>query len=41
MSGTMYVLTAVLVIWVGIFIYLMALDRKVKRMEREVETHEG
>jgi CcmD family protein len=41
MSGTMYVLTAILVIWVGIFLYLLSLDRKVKKLEREVATHEG
>lgn len=34
MSGTMVVMLAVLVIWLGIFAYLVMLDRKMSRLNQ-------
>ncbi len=34
MNANYIVLIAVLIIWVGIFLYLVSIDKKVKRMER-------
>jgi CcmD family protein len=35
------VLCAVLVVWLGVFAYLMALDRKVSRLSREMKQRES
>lgn len=40
MSEHSMVLVTVLVIWLGIFLYLIALDRKVARLGREVSRNE-
>ncbi len=40
MNSTYVILIAILVIWLGIWIYLVALDRKVSRLDREVKRHE-
>jgi len=40
MSGTQIVLGAVLVIWLGVFLYLLALDRKIQGLARKVERNE-
>jgi CcmD family protein len=40
MSSTGYILAAILIIWVGVFVYLLALDRKLSRLQREVERRE-
>jgi CcmD family protein len=40
MSGTAYVLGAILVIWLGVLFYLVALDRKVSRLEGKVHRDE-
>jgi|GEM_PF-1088240 CcmD family protein len=34
MSGTAYVLSAVLVIWLGVFFYLISVERKLNRVAR-------
>lgn len=34
MSGTLVVLVAVLVVWLGVFGYLLRLDRKISRAEQ-------
>ena len=39
-SGTYVVLGAILVIWLGILGYLVALDRKVGRLSRKVKNDE-
>jgi len=41
MNGTVIVLAAVLVIWAGVFLYLLSLDRKLSRLSRKVERNEG
>ena len=41
MSPTIAVLVAVLIIWGGVFAYLVTLDRKVARAERAGSRHEG
>jgi CcmD family protein len=35
------ILSAVLVIWLGVFVYLMSLDRKVSRLTRERDQRES
>ncbi len=40
MSGTYFILATILVIWIGVFLYLVALDRKLNRLGREVSRHE-
>jgi CcmD family protein len=35
MSGAGYVLSAILVIWFGVFIYLVSLERKLNRVSRD------
>ena len=37
MTDRTVIMIAVLAIWVGIFIYLFMLDRKVARMEKELK----
>ena len=37
MNGTYVVLTAVLVIWIGIFLYLVSLDRKVRALDAKLD----
>jgi CcmD family protein len=41
MNSTYVVLAAILVIWLGVFFYLMTLDRKLNRIRREMKRHEG
>jgi CcmD family protein len=40
MNPTYAILIAILVIWVGVFLYLVALDRKLDRISREMKHHE-
>lgn len=40
MSGSPFVMGAILGIWAGVFAYLMMLDRKVSKVAREVKRHE-
>lgn len=40
MSDLYVVMTTVLVVWVGVFLYLVSLDRKVARLKREVDRNE-
>ena len=35
MSGAGYVLSAILVIWLGVFIYLVSVERKLNRAIRD------
>jgi len=35
MSGAGYVLSAILVIWLGVFIYLVTVERKLNRVMRD------
>ena len=35
MSGAGYVLSAILVIWLGVFIYLVSVERKLNRVIRD------
>jgi CcmD family protein len=35
------VLSAVLIVWLGVFAYLVALDRKVSRLTREMRQRES
>ena len=35
MSGAGYVLSAILVIWFGVFIYLVSVERKLNRVIRD------
>ena len=35
MSGAGYVLSAILVIWLGVFIYLVSVERKLNRVMRD------
>jgi CcmD family protein len=35
MSGSLIAMITVLVIWIGIFLYLLRLDGRVKRIEKE------
>lgn len=37
MSDYTAILIAVLAIWLGIFVYIMMLDRKVSRLEKELK----
>lgn len=37
MDANFIVMIVVLVIWIGIFLYLVSLDRKVKKLEKENE----
>ena len=41
MNGNGVIFAAIMIIWVGIFLYLMALDRKLSRIRREINRHEG
>lgn len=41
MSGSVVILSAVLVIWLGILLYLVWLSRKVDRIKRKVHTDES
>lgn len=41
MTDNSVVFGAILIIWVGIFLYLVALDRKLSRIRREMNRHEG
>ena len=41
MSSTYVVLAAILVIWLGVFFYLVSLDRKLNRISREMKRHEN
>ena len=38
MSSNIIVMIAVLIIWTGIFLYLVSLDKKLKRIEKENES---
>jgi CcmD family protein len=40
MSGTGYVLSAILVIWLGVFFYLVSVERKLNRLSRKVHSDE-
>lgn len=40
MTGTAYVLTAILVIWLGIFVYLISIERKLNRLARKADHNE-
>ncbi len=40
MNPTYAILIAIMVIWVGVFLYLVALDRKLDRISREMKRHE-
>lgn len=40
MSGSGFVLTAILVIWLGVFFYLVSVERKLNRLNRKVNSHE-
>lgn len=40
MSGTGFVLSAILVIWLGVFFYLVSVERKLNRLNRKVNSHE-
>jgi CcmD family protein len=35
MSGTGFVLSAILVIWLGVFFYLVSVERKLNRLTRD------
>jgi len=37
MSDISVVMIAVLIIWAGVFLYLVAIDRKVARLRREMQ----
>jgi len=37
MSDLTIIMIAVLVIWAGVFIYLVTIDRKVARLRREIQ----
>ena len=41
MTGNAVIFGAILIIWVGIFLYLVSLDRKLNRIRREMNRHEG
>ena len=41
MSGSMVILSAVLVIWLGILAYLVVLSRKMNRLKRKVPDNES
>ena len=40
MNGTAVVLGAILVIWLGVFFYLVSVERKLNRLNRKVNSHE-
>ena len=40
MSGSGFVLSAILVIWLGVFFYLVSVERKLNRLNRKVNFHE-
>ena len=40
MNDTYIVMIVTLVIWLGVFLYLIGLDRKVSRLTKEVERNE-
>ena len=40
MSGSGFVLAAILIIWVGIFVYLVSVERKLDRVARKVDRNE-
>ncbi|PKK82729.1 MAG: CcmD family protein [candidate division Zixibacteria bacterium HGW-Zixibacteria-1] len=37
MNANYIVMIVVLIIWIGIFLYLMGLDRRIKRIEKKNE----
>jgi len=37
MDGNYVVMTVTLVIWLGIFVYLLKLDKKVKQLEEKIK----
>ncbi len=41
MNSTYITLAAILIIWLGIFFYLVSLDRKLNRIRREMSRHES
>ena len=41
MNSTYVVLGAILVVWLGVFFYLVSLDRKLNRISRELSRHES
>ena len=41
MSGSAFVLAAILVIWLGIFVYLVSVERKLNRLARRVDRNES
>jgi CcmD family protein len=41
MSGSAFVLAAILVIWLGIFLYLVSVERKLNRLARKVDRNES
>ena len=40
MSGSGFVLSAILVIWLGVFFYLVSVERKLNRLNRKVNSNE-
>ena len=40
MSGSGFVFSAILVIWLGVFFYLVSVERKLNRLNRKVNSHE-
>lgn len=40
MSGSGFVLSAILVIWLGVFFYLVSVERKLNRLNRKVDSNE-
>ena len=40
MNGTGFVLSAILIIWLGVFFYLVSVERKLNRLNRKVNSHE-
>jgi CcmD family protein len=41
MNDSLVVLGAILIVWLGIFGYLVALDRRVRRVDRKVGNDEA
>jgi CcmD family protein len=41
MNGSTVILAAILIIWAGVLAYLVALERKVSRLERKAKRNEG
>ena len=41
MNGSVVILSAILVIWLGVLAYLAGLSRKLDRLKRKVPNHES